>query len=56
MTPIHQEPPDAIIHLAPKAMLRLIELREKQQTPLSKNDDQNNNTSYLILRMGVRNG
>jgi iron-sulfur cluster assembly protein len=50
MSPIHQEPVDAIIHLAPKAMMRLIELRDKQ---FSSNDS---NKPFLILRMGVRNG
>mmetsp|Transcript_20690 Transcript_20690/g.29065 ORF Transcript_20690/g.29065 Transcript_20690/m.29065 type:complete len:187 (+) Transcript_20690:54-614(+) len=41
----HEEPDDAIIRIAPKAMTRLRELRQKQ-------DD----GSFLILRMGVRNG
>ena len=59
MSPIHEEPPDAIIHLAPKAMLRLIELREKQwnqNQPSSLSLPSQEEQPYLILRMGVRNG
>jgi len=41
----HKEPEDVIIHIAPKAMTRLRELRK--QKPDSES---------LILRMGVRNG
>lgn len=41
----HEEPEDVIIHIAPKAMIRLRELREKK--PVDE---------PLILRMGVRNG
>lgn len=41
----HKEPDDAIIHIAPKAMIRLRELRA-----------QKNASQPLILRMGVRNG
>lgn len=37
-------PEDAVIQIKPKAMLRLRELREKQ------------NADSLVLRMGVRNG
>jgi iron-sulfur cluster assembly protein len=54
MSPIHQEPTDAIIHLAPKAMIRLLELREKQC--ISSPDPHSTDKPYLILRMGVRNG
>jgi len=43
MTPDHVEPEDAIIHIAPKAMIRLRELRAQA------NDE-------IVLRMGVRNG
>ena len=42
----HVEPEDAIIHIAPKAMKRLRELRSQQ--PEGQNE--------IILRMGVRNG
>lgn len=41
----HVEPEDAIIHISPKAMIRLRELRDKD----TKNDE-------IVLRMGVRNG
>jgi Iron-sulfur cluster assembly accessory protein len=41
----HQEPEDAIIHIAPKAMIRLRELQKQQ--PAGKE---------IVLRMGVRNG
>eukprot|EP00555_Chaetoceros_dichaeta_P002776 CAMPEP_0198250334 /NCGR_PEP_ID=MMETSP1447-20131203/1559_1 /TAXON_ID=420782 /ORGANISM="Chaetoceros dichaeta, Strain CCMP1751" /LENGTH=180 /DNA_ID=CAMNT_0043935149 /DNA_START=222 /DNA_END=764 /DNA_ORIENTATION=- len=41
----HEEPEDVIIHIAPKAMVRLRELRLKK--PVDE---------PLILRMGVRNG
>mmetsp|Transcript_2433 Transcript_2433/g.5819 ORF Transcript_2433/g.5819 Transcript_2433/m.5819 type:complete len:202 (+) Transcript_2433:97-702(+) len=45
--PIDYEiPEDAVINIKPKAMKRLRELRSKQK-------DQN---SYMVLRMGVRNG
>eukprot|EP01083_Nonionella_stella_P028558 78647_1 len=43
LTPDHVEPEDAIIHIAPKAMTRLRELRKQQG-------------DEIILRMGVRNG
>jgi len=41
----HEEPDDAIIHIAPKAMSRLRELKSKQEE-----------SGSLVLRMGVRNG
>ena len=39
----HQEPEDAIIHIAPKAMKRLRELQQQSN-------------EEIVLRMGVRNG
>lgn len=39
----HQEPEDAIIHVAPKAMIRLRELQKQSK-------------EEIVLRMGVRNG
>ena len=44
LTRTHEEPDDAIIHIAPKAMTRLLELKKQQ------------NNEEIILRMGVRNG
>jgi iron-sulfur cluster assembly protein len=41
----HTEPEDVIIHIAPKAMIRLRELQKQQ--PDGKE---------IVLRMGVRNG
>ena len=46
----YETPDDAVIHIQPRAMHRLRELRE-QQFRNQKNDSQ-----YLVLRMGVRNG
>ncbi len=46
LTPDHIEPEDAIIHIAPKAMKRLRELKTQQK----------DNNNEIILRMGVRNG
>eukprot|EP00545_Synedropsis_sp_CCMP1620_P012800 CAMPEP_0119011512 /NCGR_PEP_ID=MMETSP1176-20130426/5728_1 /TAXON_ID=265551 /ORGANISM="Synedropsis recta cf, Strain CCMP1620" /LENGTH=163 /DNA_ID=CAMNT_0006964355 /DNA_START=115 /DNA_END=606 /DNA_ORIENTATION=+ len=40
----YEVPEDAVIQIKPKAMIRLRELREKQDVPT------------LVLRMGVRNG
>lgn len=40
----HEEPEEVIIRIAPKAMIRLQELRKQQ------------NSEEIILRMGVRNG
>ena len=42
----YEPPEDAIIQIKPKAMNRLMELKEKQDDP----------SAELILRMGVRNG
>ena len=42
----YEPPEDAIIQIKPKAMNRLMELKEKQDDP----------SAGLILRMGVRNG
>ena len=42
----YEPPEDAIIKIKPKAMLRLMELKQKR-------DDA---SSPLVLRMGVRNG
>lgn len=42
----YEVPEDAVINIKPKAMKRLRELREKQKDP----------ESYMVLRMGVRNG
>jgi iron-sulfur cluster assembly protein len=39
----HQEPEDAILHVAPKAMVRLRELQKQSK-------------EEIVLRMGVRNG
>jgi iron-sulfur cluster assembly protein len=44
---------DAIIHIKPKAMARLIELKQKRDNDPKSNVDP---SSPLILRMGVRNG
>mmetsp|Transcript_3152 Transcript_3152/g.4633 ORF Transcript_3152/g.4633 Transcript_3152/m.4633 type:complete len:183 (+) Transcript_3152:101-649(+) len=44
MAPDHKEPEDAIIHIAPKAMVRLRELVAASPE------------SEIVLRMGVRNG
>lgn len=41
----YEEPEDSVIQIKPAAMLRLRELKEKQSPD-----------SYLVLRMGVRNG
>lgn len=43
----YEPPEDAIIAIKPKAMARLVELKEKRDEPSS---------SALVLRMGVRNG
>mmetsp|Transcript_6979 Transcript_6979/g.14852 ORF Transcript_6979/g.14852 Transcript_6979/m.14852 type:complete len:213 (-) Transcript_6979:20-658(-) len=42
----YEVPDDAVISIKPKAMKRLRELKEKQKNP----------DSYMVLRMGVRNG
>lgn len=42
----YEVPEDAVISIKPKAMKRLRELKEKQKNP----------ASYMVLRMGVRNG
>ena len=42
----YEPPEDAVIQIKPKAMNRLMELKEKQDDP----------SAELILRMGVRNG
>ena len=42
----YEPPEDAIIQIKPKAMNRLMELKEKQDDP----------SAELVLRMGVRNG
>jgi len=44
LTPDYTSPEDAIIHIAPKAMIRLRELKSQQEN------------NEIILRMGVRNG
>ena len=51
---LNYEPPeDAIISIKPKAMARLIELKQKRDTDKKNPVDP---STPLILRMGVRNG
>ena len=45
----YETPDDAVINIKPKAMKRLRELRDKQQ-------DNNAEDNFMVLRMGVRNG
>ena len=53
ITSSYEPPEDAIIQIKPKAMSRLVELKQKRDAdPKSEMDP----TSPLILRMGVRNG
>ncbi|KAL3768858.1 hypothetical protein ACHAWO_013144 [Cyclotella atomus] len=49
----YNPPEDAIISIKPKAMARLIELKQKRDTDPKKPVDA---STPLILRMGVRNG
>jgi iron-sulfur cluster assembly protein len=49
----YNPPEDAIIHIKPAAMSRLIELKQKRDTDTKNPVDP---TTPLILRMGVRNG
>lgn len=49
----YNAPEDAIISIKPKAMARLIELKQKRDTDPKKPVDP---STPLILRMGVRNG
>ena len=51
----YNPPEDAIIQIKPKAMSRLIELKQKRDTDPKNSDDFDPNKP-LILRMGVRNG
>ena len=51
----YDPPEDAIIQIKPRAMSRLIELKQKRDTDPKNSDDFDPNTP-LILRMGVRNG
>ena len=46
----YETPEDAVIHIQPRAMNRLRELRAQQFKT------NNNSNEYLVLRMGVRNG
>eukprot|EP00970_Alexandrium_tamarense_P008159 scaffold1557_cov189-Alexandrium_tamarense.AAC.7 len=50
----YQPPEDAIIQIKPKAMARLIELKQKRDADTKNPID--DPSSPLILRMGVRNG
>jgi Fe-S cluster assembly iron-binding protein IscA len=47
----YETPEDAIINIKPKAMMRLRELRDKEQQKAGEGKDVS-----LVLRMGVRNG
>ena len=49
----YDEPEDAVIHVKPRAMRRLRELRAQQQ---QKQKAGQTVDEYLVLRMGVRNG
>jgi len=49
----YEPPEDAIIRIKPKAMARLIELKQKRDTDPKNPVDA---STPLILRMGVRNG
>mmetsp|Transcript_7246 Transcript_7246/g.15781 ORF Transcript_7246/g.15781 Transcript_7246/m.15781 type:complete len:205 (-) Transcript_7246:159-773(-) len=51
----YEPPEDAIIQIKPKAMSRLIELKQKRDNDPKKSPDFDP-SSPLILRMGVRNG
>ncbi|KAL7469396.1 hypothetical protein ACHAXS_009654 [Conticribra weissflogii] len=51
----YEPPEDAIIQIKPKAMSRLIELKQKRDND-PKNSPDFDPSSPLILRMGVRNG
>jgi len=50
----YDEPEDAVIHIKPRAMRRLRELRAQQQQQKEKAGQTVD--EYLVLRMGVRNG
>ena len=49
----YEPPEDAIIAIKPKAMARLLELKQKRDTDTKNSVDP---STPLILRMGVRNG
>ena len=51
----YETPDDAVIHIQPRAMHRLRELRAQQFRSTNKKDD-SQQPQYLVLRMGVRNG
>ena len=52
----YETPEDAIINIKPKAMMRLRELRQKEQQKQDKEENCQSEQVSLVLRMGVRNG